>query len=380
MIRRLRIPALIAGSCVLAVALAELGLRRFWPVSRGWYVLPPGLDTYSHADPVRTPGVEGPARMRVNSDGLRGGEIPPRAEHVVLAIGGSTTECLLLDEPETWPGLLERAGETRFGAGKVWVGNAGRSGHTSREHVLQLERVLANVPRIDRVIVLVGVNDLSRRLSRGDEYPAAWRADPLLSAVAEREAFALRPLEREPQYPQNLALYRVAKLLKLRWQSSGTRPDAFSPHSYEVWRELRRHASRRRDALPDLDSALVEYRANLRALIEGARGRNVRVLFLTQPAIWRADLPADLERLLWMGGVGDFQRTRGCEYYTVAALAEGMRRYNAALMETCAAEGVECIDLAAAIPTDGSMFYDDVHFTEAGARRVAEAIAPHVWR
>jgi hypothetical protein len=125
---------------------------------------------------------------------------------------------------------------------------------------------------------------------------------------------------------------------------------------------------------------LDEYRANIRALIECAESRHVRIVFLTQPALWRADLPAELERLVWMGGIGDFQRQSGCEYYTVAALAEGMRRYNDAVVEVCAAEGVECIDLDAVIAKDGSMFYDDVHFTEAGARRVAEEIELHVWR
>lgn len=380
MIRRLRRVALVCAACACAMVILELGLRSFWSVARGYYVLPPGLDTLSHADSAIMPGVDGTARLRVNSVGLRGGEIPAGAKRVLLAIGGSTTECLFLDEAESWPGLLERAGERRFGAGEVWVGNAGRSGRTSREHIVQLERILAAAPRIDRVVVLVGVNDLGRRLARGGDHPADWRADPALVATVERSAFDLLPIDLETEFPQRLALYRVAKLAKLRWQAGKTRADAFDPRLYGAWRRFRQGATGWRAELPDLGTALAEYRDNIRAMIAIARAHHVRVLFLTQPAIWRADLSPELEGLLWMGGVGNFQDRLGSEFHTTATLAEGMRRYNDALMETCAAEGAECFDLAARIPKDGSAFYDDVHFSEEGARQVALAIEDLVWR
>jgi len=81
------------------------------------------------------------------------------------------------------------------------------------------------------------------------------------------------------------------------------------------------------------------------------------------------------EALLWSGGVGDYQETPSAPYYTSRALAEGMERYNATLRGTCAELGVDCLDLAALLPRDTSVFYDDVHFNEAGARLVAEHVA-----
>jgi len=52
-----------------------------------------------------------------------------------------------------------------------------------------------------------------------------------------------------------------------------------------------------------------------------------------------------------------------------------MDQYNAALLDTCAKRGVPCVDL---VPLNGNpeWFYDDCHFTEAGAVRVAGRIAP----
>jgi hypothetical protein len=44
----------------------------------------------------------------------------------------------------------------------------------------------------------------------------------------------------------------------------------------------------------------------------------------------------------------------------------------------CRERGLECVDLAAKLPRDTSVFYDDCHFNESGARRVAEVLAEHL--
>jgi len=108
-------------------------------------------------------------------------------------------------------------------------------------------------------------------------------------------------------------------------------------------------------------------------------------VLVTPPAIWRADLPAELDALLWMGGVGDFQRAEGgADFYTPAALAQGLERYAATLLDVCRDEGIACIDLARGFPQDTSAFYDDVHFNEPGARivavRLAAELAPRLAR
>ena len=108
-----------------------------------------------------------------------------------------------------------------------------------------------------------------------------------------------------------------------------------------------------------------------------AEAYGVRLVFATQPTLWREDLSAEERATLWFGGTGDFLREPGHAYYSVGALAEGMARYNQTLLDVCATRGVECVDLAAEIPRDPSLFYDDCHFTEAGARAVADALAGH---
>jgi hypothetical protein len=194
---------LAATSMLLALAAVEIALRLTLPEANRWFVWPPRLDTRFEIAPGLFPGVASEARMRVDSLGLRGEEIPYDAARRVIALGGSTTECLYLDQPKTWPALLETALNEREPGRRAWVGNAGRSGHTLRENVLQLEELLRAIPNVDVVLVLPGINDLSKRLAQGDAYDPDLMSKPEGVEAVRRSAFSLRPLSAgsdEPLY------------------------------------------------------------------------------------------------------------------------------------------------------------------------------------
>ena len=59
----------------------------------------------------------------------------------------------------------------------------------------------------------------------------------------------------------------------------------------------------------------------------------------------------------------------------VALMAEGIQSYNDALLATCRSQGAECVDVAARLPKNQSIFWDDAHFTAEGARQIAEILA-----
>jgi hypothetical protein len=65
-------------------------------------------------------------------------------------------------------------------------------------------------------------------------------------------------------------------------------------------------------------------------------------------------------------------------FYSVEALAEGMAAYNGRLLEICRQRQVECIDLATLLPKDTTVFYDDAHFNESGAKQVARIVADYL--
>jgi len=53
-----------------------------------------------------------------------------------------------------------------------------------------------------------------------------------------------------------------------------------------------------------------------------------------------------------------------------------MSEFNAETLDICADHALSCFDLAAVLPSDTTVFYDDLHFNEQGAGAVAGALAP----
>jgi hypothetical protein len=125
---------------------------------------------------------------------------------------------------------------------------------------------------------------------------------------------------------------------------------------------------------------LADYSRHLSLIGQAADSLGVRLIFVTQPSIWRGDLTPDEEAILWLGGVGPFQETPGLPYFTSRALAEAMLRYNQTLLDLCDNSRWECVDVASAVPRDATHFFDDVHFTEQGARQVAVTVATYLRR
>jgi lysophospholipase L1-like esterase len=370
---------LCATSVALAVTAAELVLRSAAPAPRAYQVWPPHLSVRFHPAPGVMPGIEGPSRFTTNSLGMRGDEWREAGRYQILAIGGSTTESLYLDDSETWPRLLQEA-LNAHGGRRVWVGNVGRSGLNTRHHVMQVMRLLEQPPRVDAIIVLAGVNDLHNRLSRDADFLPIDQEPPSTFARLAREAFGVLPAVtgRTPWYRPFELEYRLSRLAVDAVPEELVQDDA--GRIYERWRRHRREAGALRSRLPDLGPALREYAANLHTIVDVAARQRVRVVLATQPALWRPGLPPEQRALLWLGGVGAFQRKPGHDYYTVEALAAGMERYNRALLDVCQAREVECVDLAARLPADTSVFYDDCHLNESGSRRVAELFSQHLRR
>ncbi len=363
---------LLLGSTLLAVLLGELVCRAILPDPDRYYIWRPGLVRVVTPTPGLMAGVEGPSRFTINADGLRSDSRGRGAALKLLAVGGSTTACTDLDDSEAWPRLLQDLLSARRGRPDVWVGNAGHPGHHTREHVLQVERLLIQHPDTDAVLLLAGVNDLQLRLSLGDAFAPE---DPSALSEDRRRRLIMQSFEVYPEaalgatnlLDRSVVWRHIQPLLAA---SPGGRQSAVSQlrggSMLARARRSRREAPRL-DALPDLEGALGEYRANLRAIAREARARGARPVLITQPALWRADLSPEEEALLWFGWAPD-------GFYTAAALAEGMDRYNRALLEVCELDDLDCVDLAARVPRRPAMFIDDVHFSEAGARRVAEVL------
>lgn len=371
---------LLGVSLAVCLSVAELALRVASPAPTVYRVLSPGLEAVIH--PNHSPGVQGPSQYRVNSMGARSRELSPvrASEYRILCIGGSTTEGLETDQSRIWTTLLERKLDPLPDGRRVWVGNVGRRGVSSRHHVLQMSHLLEAFDP-DCVLMLVGVNDLSRRLIQGDAYDPGFARQPENQLLLMRESLAVFPGQFGSESPDDpwfkrTRLWRLLRLTKYRVLRRSEIQDP-EGRSYQRWREYRAGGGRT-SQLPDLAAGLEEYAANLREIVRLARARSVRLLFATQPVLWRAGLREPEKALLWLGGVGDFQSQPGATYYEPEALAVGMEAYNQRLLAVCRETGTECVDLAAAVPRTTEYFWDDCHFTDRGQALVADTLAAAV--
>lgn len=316
------------------------------------------------------PGIYGVSRFIVNSEGIRGDEFSDNQQYHILTTGGSTTECLLLDQTETWPFLLQKK-LNNLKVLNVWVGNVGKSGTNTRDHLLQLRCLLSQYQKIDAVIMLIGINDLALRLKRGKNYNPNFINMNGFKNYRFRRAFSILPYRTGKNFIEKMAIWHFVSRVKMPSNDVAGMIQDETGKIYITWREQRKHASKLINKLPDLTSSLDEYSRNINAIIDIAKSKSVRIVFLTQPAMWRQYMTDREKELLWFGHIGRMGSDR---YYSIEALKSGLERYNDQLIEICKLRGIEFINLANLIPKDTTVFYDDVHFNENGAKMVSDAI------
>jgi hypothetical protein len=96
-------------------------------------------------------------------------------------------------------------------------------------------------------------------------------------------------------------------------------------------------------------------------------------LFITQPHAYGPPAPdARLAARFWMTPpYADYG-------LKIESMAQVARLYNAHLMRFAAGRGHGLCDAAAGMPPEQRFFYDDMHYTDEGAARMAEVVAPCV--
>jgi lysophospholipase L1-like esterase len=334
---------LIAG---LAAEIAVAALAGPADSFRRFHLKPPNASYRFRPDPAVMPGVRGDARYTTNEMGLRAPPCPPRERaRRILCVGGSTTICHYLDDAEAWPQLLMTLLNERDPSRPVWVGNAGKNGYSSVHHVAFLEQ-FEPLRTMDVVLFLVGINDLTADLRQ--ETPRIRSGAP-------------------PLWRRSRSIDLVAGFVQTHVARARLELEDDAGRVYEPRRRLRRSA-RSEASLPDLEAPLRAFEGRIRRLIELVRRAGAVPVFLTQPVLWDFGLSDSAASRLWFGQLADGS------FLAVPALCQGIDAYNGKIRATCGETGADCIDL-----TDLSgreeLFYDDCHFSEAGAREVAARIA-----
>jgi len=365
-LRRILGPIICIYTVLFCLAGIELFVRVLVskPIPVVWR---PGSRYLFSPDTKDLPGVSTVVHFTANELGLRGPSVPNSTPvYRVIAIGGSTTLCLMLDDRKTWPDRLMQEMNGRQQRLPVWVANAGVNGHTAMHHLAML-RDLQAVREADLYIFLPGINDL--------QYALAFHGSSTDNFVAGEVAQFERHMESGANNPypyfRRLKIYQLFRKSadKLFERTSGI-------HRNEALNEVALRKQRAQGAIttmPSLSVGIAEYQARIRRLGQACADLRVRCLLMTQPSMYRDGLSAQEQGLFLFGWLGS--KGHPDAYVTVSDLDAAMASYNLALLSVCKEENLECLDLASLVPKNASVFYDDVHLNEGGAAIVARSIA-----
>ena len=308
-------------------------------------------------------------KNRHNSFGFRGREFAlskPDNTYRIVALGGSTTYSSGVDDFElSYPSLLEKyLRESGYDA--VEVINAGASGYTSHQNLINLQfRVLSLQP--DLIIVYQGFNDIQARF-----------VHPSSQYLADRSG-SVRPIVQDIRMPDFAEYSTALRIL-------GIRLGVTASHSALDWHLLSRPNSYVGDIFihqmqlgtypsgifKDISAAEilennppVHLERNTEHMIALADHNNVNILLVT------------------MAFDEDFHQTSGVStrrFNTSDEYIFALAQHNALTRNIGAQSDTPVHDLAKVFPDDHTLFSDGLHMSEKGNRVRAQLIGDFVIR
>lgn len=349
--RALKLVAVNAG-LVAAVLLAAELIFGTWLAGRQYGILNLPRDDIRYFD--TTPIYEGGGIMlyRRDHNGFRGPyEHPSKID--VLAMGGSTTNERYMAEEKTWVGVLR--GNLRAAGRPLTVVNAGVEGHSTVGHLKSFDLWFPLVPglRPRFVVAYIGLNDVVLEKA---EYYDAMRPDNFWRTV--RYVFL-----------NNSAFYHAFRVVRGWFRArSAQLAHALALPQGTVWVEADPKPEPR-DHVGEYRERLATYADRVRRLAERIRGLGATPVFVTQP---RGDYRVRDGRVL----LPRPEETVARRNYVRLAL------FNEVTMNVCREVKAVCLDLARAIEFGEGDFYDRVHTTPRGSRKIGEfmfrELRPHL--
>ena len=280
-----------------------------------------------------------------NSIGLRGPEPPVAFKDYmsIIAIGGSTTECMFISEGKTWEDQLYKNLSRTFP--KLWVNNAGFSGHSTFGHIILLRDYIVNLkPSI--CLFLVGGNDIDRKdLMPHDE-----------NFTKTKQKWILFLAKKSALVNTLLNLYRN-HLAKEKSLADG------KPFTLLNKKPLFITDSVIQEKITLQEPLVKAYSLRSKEMIRLCKSNRIEPIFVTQPCLVGETVDSLTGVDLASFPMSD--KINGRLFWRYIQL------YNAETISVAKEEGLFCIDLARELPKSSAYYYDLMHYNISGNARVA---------
>ena len=367
-------PILFLLTSVLCVALTEFTLGLFLPVPDPYAKLKRSIKTINqvirsefqrnyvlHTQPEEgLPGVRPHNVFTTNNMGYRGDYLhtpKPTNEFRIFMVGGSTTECLYLDDSDSINTVLQNELQTHLPKSlNIKVYNAGKSGDATPEHISMIaHRIIHLEP--DMIILFSGINDLSRSIVNYDYLH-------YVETTPNSKYTLLRFLATEFQIPRRM--YYVLKHIaptERQILEVITGKTNFHP-KIELRKSVPISKSR-----PRTDVAT--YARNLVTIVGLGKAHEIQLVFITQASTWNSSIDSEAKNWHWM------LYRRGVTYRE-EFMNEALEAMNDAMRQVAIQHRVPRYDLSILIPKSVKYFYDDAHFNVEGAKWAGEGLASYI--
>jgi len=291
--------------------------------------------------------------LRVDRQGfIMPSRIHAHPDLVLVFLGGSTTECVYVEEQNRFPYLAGRLIEQQTGR-KVNSYNAGRSGNNTLHCLNVLLNKVVNL-KPDIVVLMENINDLAILMYE----KTYWNNNPSRSPLVEQPpTFKTvgKELEQTFHLVRDLTFPNLSRQLKKLFHlGEKSRGDEFKD-------------VRGKKITIDQDLLVREFSLNLQTFINICRARGIMPVLMTQPSRL-TDHPDPLIKNM----MHQLEVSQGITY---AAFKGAFDRLNRTIREVGARNQVPVLDLAGEIPPIRENICDVAHFNDRGSRLVAARIA-----
>lgn len=284
--------------------------------------------------------------FRRDANGFRGPGVDP-ARVDIVAIGGSTTNELLVAEEDTWTAKAQTLLRQRDCP--VTIANSGIDGYTTQGHIASFDGWFDRIPGLKPRFVLayIGLNDVALDTNA-----------PSLRRDDERRDYTGLLTRLSAYVAASSAVHHLYSQLRGWWHArqAGLAHGTIAGQQEVTWQPAKPLSPAQLDYIR---AQTVGYRGRLEQLNGLIHAFGARPIYVTQVRIDGREVD----------GTWQESGPRGALY--VATL----QALNRELLGFCREKGEICIDLAGKLVVPTDEFYDVMHTTPAGSARIAQFLA-----
>ncbi|MBL4710022.1 MAG: SGNH/GDSL hydrolase family protein [Flavobacteriales bacterium] len=296
----------------------------------------------------------------VNEFGYRSSTLFAKNRYGILAVGGSTTDCIGLADKETWPWLLEQQLNESSPNEKFTVGSIGVPAFNSFHHVLQVKHIIPQLDNIKMVVLLVGINDFLRflQLEKDDLIPD--------EKTLLHQTFVRHPRKTHEHWFQQTELWAhlrdAVNLIRKVYEVENMEFDLSTKLAeYETAIKI--------NSLPDLEPAMKVMSNNILKINKICAERKIKLVVITQPVLWHKNMSKEEIKVSSYG-----KPIKNRKSYSDETMEEGMNIFNQQLLKIADQNNIYSIDLANQYPKNTTVFFDHCHYNKNGSTLVSELI------